>query len=55
MGRLAIGMSAFERSFGLDVNVERDSPGPHRMNACKPGDGTVACGMLDDFVELMNE
>lgn len=46
MGRLAMGISALERSRGLEVKVLSDSPGPHRIKAWRPGDGTVACGML---------
>ena len=42
MGRLAIGISAFGRSDGLEVKVLRESPGPHRMRAWRPGEGRVA-------------
>jgi hypothetical protein len=40
-----MGIIALERSFGFDVNVLRDSPGPHRMKACRPDVGAVACGI----------
>jgi len=29
-------------SFGEDVKVLREAPGPHRMTAWKPGEGSVA-------------
>lgn len=32
-------------SFGEDVNVLSEAPGPHRMRAWKPGEGRVAWGM----------
>ena len=41
-------MSALGRSFGFEVKVFKLTPGPHRMKACKPGEGTVACGMSND-------
>lgn len=47
MGRLAIGIRAFENSLGVDVNVLKDSPGPQRIKACKPGAGIVACGIVE--------
>jgi hypothetical protein len=28
------------------VNVVSDAPGPHSMRAWKPGEGSVACGMV---------
>lgn len=42
MGRLAIGIKALENSTGFEAKMLRDAPGPHRMKACKPGEGTVA-------------
>lgn len=47
MGRFAMGSSAFGISFGVDVNVLNDAPGPHRMSAWKPGEGRVAWGMAE--------
>lgn len=41
MGNRALGIS-----LGVDVKVLNDAPGPHRMSAWKPGEGSVACGML---------
>jgi hypothetical protein len=35
-------MSALGRSFGEDVKVLRETPGPQRMKACRPGEGIVA-------------
>jgi hypothetical protein len=46
IGRFAMGIRALEKSLALEVNVLSDSPGPHRMRACRPGEGTVACGMV---------
>ena len=46
MGRLAMGMMALGRSFGLEVKVLREDPGPQRIKACRPGEGTVACGIV---------
>lgn len=42
MGRFAIGMSALGRSLGEDVNVFRETPGPQRIKAWRPGEGIVA-------------
>jgi hypothetical protein len=47
MGLFAMGSSALGISFGVDVNVLNDAPGPHRMSAWKPGEGSVAWGILD--------
>jgi hypothetical protein len=47
MGLFAMGTRAFGNSFGFDVNVFSDTPGPQRMRAWKPVEGKVACGMLD--------
>lgn len=33
-------------SLGEEVNVVSDAPGPHSMRAWKPGEGSVACGMV---------
>ena len=33
MGLLAIGIRALGNSSGFEVNVFKDTPGPHRMNA----------------------
>lgn len=42
MGSKALGFSS-----GLEVNVGNEDPGPHRMRACKPGDGMdTAWGIL---------
>ena len=46
MGRLARGSRALGRSAGEDVKVLRETPGPQRMRAWRPGGGSVACGML---------
>lgn len=43
---MAIGTRAFEKSFGFEVKVLSDAPGPHRMKACRPGEGSVACGIV---------
>jgi hypothetical protein len=45
MGRFAMGSSALGISFGVDVNVLKEAPGPHRMMAWKPGAGRTACGI----------
>lgn len=37
-----MGMSALGKSLGEDVNVFSETPGPHRMKACRPGEGWVA-------------
>jgi len=42
IGRLAIGMRAFGKSIGFELNGASDSPGPHRMKAWKPVAGNVA-------------
>lgn len=42
MGLFAMGRSAFGISFGVDVNVLKDAPGPHSMMAWKPGAGSTA-------------
>jgi hypothetical protein len=47
MGRFAIGRRAFGMSCGVDVNVVKEAPGPHKMRAWKPGAGSVACGMAE--------
>jgi hypothetical protein len=47
MGLFAMGTRAFGNSFGFDVNVFSDTPGPHKIRAWKPVKGSVACGMLD--------
>lgn len=39
MGRFAMGSRALGFSSGLAVKVGNDDPGPHRMSACRPGDG----------------
>jgi hypothetical protein len=41
IGRFATGSSALGFSSGFAVKVGNDEPGPHRMSACRPGDGTV--------------
>jgi hypothetical protein len=41
MGRFAIGRSAFGISFGFDVKVLNEAPGPHRIRAWKPGAGRL--------------
>jgi hypothetical protein len=46
MGRFAMGSSALGISFGVDVNVLKDAPGPHRIMAWKPGAGRTACGIV---------
>ena len=45
MGLFAMGSSALGISVGVDVKVLNDAPGPHRMRAWKPGEGSVAWGM----------
>jgi hypothetical protein len=37
-----MGMSAFGRSLGEDVKVLSETPGPHKINAWRPGEGCVA-------------
>jgi hypothetical protein len=37
-----MGTSAFGKSLGFDVKVFNEAPGPHRIKACKPGEGIVA-------------
>jgi hypothetical protein len=51
MGRFAIGNSAFGISFGVDVKVLYEAPGPHNISAWKPGDGRVVCGMVPLILE----
>lgn len=46
MGRFAIGTMALGKSAGFEVKVLREEPGPQRMSACKPGEGSVACGIF---------
>ena len=46
MGLLATGSSALGMSFGDDVKVVNEAPGPHNMMAWKPGEGSVACGIV---------
>lgn len=42
-----MGISALGNSSGFDVKVLRETPGPHRMRAWKPDEGTVTeCGIL---------
>ena len=49
MGLLAIGIKALGNSRGFVVNVLNDAPGPHRINAWKPGEGiATACGIPMD-------
>lgn len=45
MGRLAMGSRALGMSRGVEVKVLKDAPGPQRMSAWKPGEGSVAWGM----------
>lgn len=37
-----MGTRAFGKSFGLEVKVSRDTPGPQRISAWKPGEGMFA-------------
>lgn len=37
-----MGSKAFGMSFGDDVKVVNEAPGPHNMTAWKPGEGSVA-------------
>ena len=46
IGLFAIGTSALGKSSRLEVKVSRGAPGPHRIIAWKPGEGSVACGMV---------
>lgn len=46
MGLLATGSSAFGMSLGDEVKVVNEAPGPHSMTAWKPGEGSVACGIV---------
>jgi len=56
MGRLAIGIRAFGKSSGFEVNVFSDTPGPHRMRAWKPGGGIErACGMLVGYMFIASK
>jgi len=41
-----MGTRALGRSAGVDVKVLRETPGPHSIRACKPGEGKVACGIV---------
>lgn len=41
-----MGSKAFGISFGFEVNVLNEAPGPHRIIAWNPGAGRTACGML---------
>lgn len=52
MGRFAIGTSALGKSFGFDVNVFRETPGPQRIKAWSPGEGRVAWGIVAVFCLL---
>jgi len=47
MGLFATGINAFGKVAGAEVKVSSDAPGPQRIMAWKPGDGRVACGMID--------
>jgi hypothetical protein len=42
MGLFAIGRSALGISFGVDVKVLNEAPGPHNIIAWKPGAGSTA-------------
>jgi hypothetical protein len=46
IGLFAIGTNAFGKSFGFEVKVLSETPGPQRMRAWKPGEGSVACGIV---------
>lgn len=37
-----MGIRAFENSLGLEAKMLREAPGPHKIKACSPGEGTVA-------------
>jgi hypothetical protein len=41
-----MGSRALDDSFVFDVKVANDAPGPHKMSAWRPGEGTVAWGIL---------
>ena len=41
MGLFEMGNKAFGISFGVDVKVLKEAPGPHRMRAWKPGAGRL--------------
>jgi len=47
MGLFATGISAFGKVAGSEVKVSSDAPGPQRIKAWKPGEGRVACGMIE--------
>src|SRR5690242_3719168 len=53
MGRLAMGSSALGMSLGVDVKVLKDAPGPQRISAWKPGEGSVAWGMAVVLVAVL--
>ena len=53
MGLFAMGSNAFGISFGVDVNVLNDAPGPQRMSAWKPGEGSVAWGILEKTLSII--
>lgn len=41
-----MGNRAFGISFGVDVNVLNEAPGPHSIIAWNPGAGSTACGIV---------
>lgn len=45
IGLFAMGTSALGKSLGVDVKVFKETPGPHKIKACRPGLGNVACGI----------
>jgi len=55
IGRFAIGMSALGKSFGDEVKVLSDTPGPHRIKAWRPGEGCVACGIVGAVLQRVRE
>lgn len=46
MGLFAIGNMALGMSFGDEVKVLNEAPGPHSMIAWNPGAGSTACGIV---------
>jgi hypothetical protein len=46
-----MGTIAFGNSAGSEVKVSSEAPGPHRMMAWKPGEGSELCGILYEYHE----
>lgn len=47
-----MGNNALGNSSGLEVNVLRETPGPHKMRAWKPVGGTgIECGITKCWLQ----